>query len=195
MRQTGDHGPLLEKYRPYLRMLARAKLGARMQSRIDASDLTQETLLQACKNLSQLDDHEKLQGWLKSILENVTNEALRKNKAGMRSLDREEPLPNLDDSCRRLEEWLAASGLGPEGQADRNEQLLELALALESLPAKQRAAIELRFLHGKAVKEVAQELATTPPAVAGLLRRGVDALRECMGCEGHAKPREKRGTS
>jgi RNA polymerase sigma-70 factor (ECF subfamily) len=45
-------GQLLELYRNYLRLLARVEIGRRLQAKVDASDLVQETMLEAHKNFS-----------------------------------------------------------------------------------------------------------------------------------------------
>ena len=195
MQQSEDHGPLLEKFRPYLRMLARTQLNPRLQSRIDASDLAQETLLRAHEGIARLQDTEKIQAWLKGILANVAKEQIRNSRADKRDIEREQALSSLEGSSRNLEEWLAASGLGPSGQAAHNEQLLELARALEELPANQRQAIEWRFFHRHSVNEVAKIMNITPAAVAGLVRRGLDSLRAHLTGKNDAKSQTSRGPS
>jgi RNA polymerase sigma-70 factor (ECF subfamily) len=49
--------------------------------------------------------------------------------------------------------------------------------ALAALPENQRRAIELHHLEGLPLAEIAQQLGTTKAAVAGLLHRGLKALR------------------
>jgi DNA-directed RNA polymerase specialized sigma24 family protein len=46
------------------------------------------------------------------------------------------------------------------------------------LPADQRQVILARHCHGRSLAEIAEELDRTPAAVAGLLRRGLAALRD-----------------
>ena len=43
----------LDGYRSYLRLLARAQLDGRVQQRVDASDIVQETLLEAHRSREQ----------------------------------------------------------------------------------------------------------------------------------------------
>jgi RNA polymerase sigma-70 factor (ECF subfamily) len=60
----------------------------------------------------------------------------------------------------------------------RQEQLLRLAQALATLPEKQRRAVQLHHLQGWSLADIAVELACRKPAVAGLLHRGVQSLRQ-----------------
>ena len=45
-------GELLQRYRPYLRMLARRQLDSALHVRIDASDIVQQTCLEAHRDFA-----------------------------------------------------------------------------------------------------------------------------------------------
>jgi RNA polymerase sigma-70 factor, ECF subfamily len=63
-----------------------------------------------------------------------------------------------------------------------------LAHALEGLPMAQRQALELHYLQGLPLAEVAQRMQRTKPAVAGLLQRGLAALRADFARPGRTTP-------
>ena len=46
-------GELLELYQNYLLLLARVQIGRRLQSKVDAADLVQETFLEAHRHFAQ----------------------------------------------------------------------------------------------------------------------------------------------
>ena len=58
--------------------------------------------------------------------------------------------------------------------------VVALAIAIESLPDAQRDAIRLHYLEGLKLSEVAARLDKSTGAIAGLLHRGMKALRELM---------------
>src|SRR5215470_2137333 len=63
-------GRLLELYRRYLALLARVQIGQRLQGKVDASDLVQETFLEAHRNFSRFRGHSEAEliTWLRRIL-------------------------------------------------------------------------------------------------------------------------------
>ena len=65
----------------------------------------------------------------------------------------------------------------PGEQAEHNELLLRLAHALIELPEAQREAIVLRHYENWSLEAISQHLGRSPAAVAGLLHRGLKALR------------------
>jgi RNA polymerase sigma-70 factor (ECF subfamily) len=87
---------------------------------------------------------------------------------------------SLGESSMRLEAWLASDSTSPSGRVLRQEGLQRLAEALARLPEDQRAALELHHLQGLVVQEVGQRMGRSTAAVAGLLRRGLAALRELL---------------
>jgi len=173
----------LERYREYLHLLARLQLNARLQSKLDSSDLVQQTLLQAHQNINQFrgESEVELAAWLRVILAHTVSNELCKFRQAKRDVVLERSLEAaVEESSSRLEVWLAADQSSPSDQAIRHEQLLRLAAALAQLPQEQRSAVELHHLNGASVSAIAEEWGRTRPAVAGLIRRGLDRLRELM---------------
>jgi RNA polymerase sigma-70 factor (ECF subfamily) len=173
----------LERFRDYLRLLARLQLDARLQAKLDASDIVQQTLLQAHEHQDQFRGRTdaELAGWLRTILANTLAAAARRFAADARNLGRERALQDsLAESSARIENWLAAEQSSPSERVMRVEELVRLAAALAKLPADQREVIELHHLKGRPIAEVAESLARTKPAVMGLLFRGQKKLRELL---------------
>jgi RNA polymerase sigma-70 factor (ECF subfamily) len=187
MRPVEDQGAALERYREYLRLLARLQLDPRLRSKLDPSDVVQETLLKAHRALAgfQWRSEAELAAWLRQILANTLTDALRRFQAGARDVALEQSLQQaVQESSSRLEAWLAGARSSPEVQAMRQEQLVRLAEALARLPDDQRRAVELRHLKGCAVAEVAREMGRSKEAVAKLLLRGVARLRQRLDDNG-----------
>jgi RNA polymerase sigma-70 factor (ECF subfamily) len=63
-------GPLLERYRPYLTVLARVQLGRRLRGKTDAADLVQETFLEAHRDFAGFRGAtaNEFQAWLRTVL-------------------------------------------------------------------------------------------------------------------------------
>ena len=170
----------LEKYRDYLRLLAHVQLDHRLQSKLDPSDVVQDTLLKAHQALDRFtgQTEAELAGWLRTILANVLMDAIRKFTSKGRDVNLERSLQAaLEESSSRLEKVLAAEGSGTGERDRRQDQLLRLASALAELPEDQRRAVELRHLQGCSLAEIAHGMDRTKEAVAKLLLRGVQAPR------------------
>lgn len=171
----------LERYRSYLRLLARVQLNPRLQAKIDPSDVVQQALLQAHRSMAQFRGNSdgELAAWLRKILLNELRHAVRDLGREKRDAARERALEApIDESSGRLEAWLTDDSTSPGERAARNEEILRLAECLESLPAAQRDALVQQYWQGRTVAEIAAHQGTSRPTVAGLLRRGLAALRE-----------------
>jgi RNA polymerase sigma-70 factor (ECF subfamily) len=179
----------LEGFRDYLRLLARVQLSPRLQAKFDDSDIVQQTLLEAHKCRGQFRGQSEAEwlAWLRAILANVLAAAARRFSTDARGLDRERSLEaQLDLSSSRLECLLAADQTSPSERAVRGEDLLRLAHAIACLPLDQRQVVEMHHLKGMSLAEVAELTGRTRPAVAGLLFRGLNKLRELLpDCAGN----------
>jgi len=131
----------LERYRQYLTMLARVQLDPRLGHKLDASDLVQQTLLEAHRQRDQFrgtSDGERA-AWLRQMLTHNLTDALRALRRARRDAGREQHLQDaLDRSSARLDSWLAAEQTSPSMHAQRDEQAVALANALAELPDGRR---------------------------------------------------------
>ena len=178
----------LEAYRDYLLLLARARVGGRLRAKLDASDIVQQTLLEAHRDRAQLRGDDPA-AWLRKILARKIANAARDLGRARRDAGRERSLEAaLDESSARLEAFLAADESSPSLKARRNERVGLLARALAELPDDQREAVVLRHLQGRSLAEISAELNRTPAAVAGLLHRGLDRLRSLMQTKESHRP-------
>jgi RNA polymerase sigma-70 factor (ECF subfamily) len=173
----------IARFRDYLMLLADAKLSPALRAKISSSDVVQETLLHAHQHLCQFQGRTEaeLAAWLRQILLRQLIDTLRKYRSRARDIGRERPLQaEAEASSQRLEHWLATEEASPSRMAMHEEQLFCLAGALADLPEDQRDAVELRHLQGRSVREICRHLGKSEAAVAGLLRRGLQRLREIL---------------
>ena len=176
-----DEGP--EKFRAYLHLLVRRRLDDRLQGKLDASGVVQQTLWEAHRGWQDFrgKSEGELAAWLRRILVRNLTDEVRKLAAGKRDLARERSIEAaVQQSSANLVAWLAQDQPSPSEQAVRQEQVLNLAAALARLPEDQRTAVELHHLDGYSLAEVGCEMQRSKEAVAGLLFRGLKRLRELL---------------
>jgi RNA polymerase sigma-70 factor, ECF subfamily len=173
----------LERYRGYLRVLAEIELGRCWRTKVDPSDIVQQSLLEAHQDRATLRGRTdaEMAAWLRTILaRNLLNTA-RDLTAQKRDVRRERSLAQqIDHSSQRLEKFLAAEQSTPSQQALRGELAEKLAAALAALPDDQRTAVILKHFHDWPLADIAAHLDRSTMAVAGLLKRGLKKLRAVM---------------
>jgi RNA polymerase sigma-70 factor (ECF subfamily) len=173
----------LEQYRSYLRFLAEIKLDRRLQGRLDPSDIVQDTLLRAYRGWDTFRGSQQPQrlAWLRQILMRTILHALRDARRAKRDVGREQSLVQLaDQSSYRIERWLAADLESPSQAAQKAEELMRIAAAIEQLAEPQRIAVLRYYWQGATLAEISRELGRSPSAVAGLVHRAVRRLQETL---------------
>src|SRR5262249_7679020 len=168
-------GSLLELYRRYLGLLARVQVGQRLQGKVDASDLVQETFLDAHRRFRQFrgTSEAELTRWLRQILAAKLADLLRRYLgAKRRDVRLERDLEDaLELSAAQFGAGLAAPGSSPSHQASRREQAVILADAMAQLPDDYRETLVLRHLEGLTFPEVARRMGRTLDSVEKLWMR------------------------
>jgi len=190
LAQCGDTdalGQLLERYRNYLELLARLQISRRLQSKVDAADLVQETFLDAHATFAEFrgSTERELVAWLRRVLAfNLASLVRYYCGTRRRNVDLERELAGaLDESSCALDRGLVATTSSPSQQAARHEQAVVIADALGRLPADYREVIILRQLEGLTFPEVARQMNRSQDSVKKLWVRGLAQLRSALGDE------------
>lgn len=183
MTPEADKGQQLERFRSYLLLLARRQLQGHTAPHLDASDLVQQTLLEAHRQSEAFrgtTDAERA-AWLRQILAHNLADAEKALHRQKRDVGRERSLEaDLANSSNGLARFLAADQSSPSRKINHVEEALRLAQALAQLPELQREALVLQYWHGYTLKQIGEHLDRTPVAVAGLLKRGLQRLRQLL---------------
>jgi RNA polymerase sigma-70 factor (ECF subfamily) len=109
--QGGSTGQWPDRFRSYLRLLARLQLDQRLRSKMDPSDVVQQTLLHAHRALADFRGRTdaEMAAWLRQILARNLAHAHRDFGRHKRDVTRERSLQKaVDASSVRIEAWLAA---------------------------------------------------------------------------------------
>jgi len=178
-------GSLLGIYRRYLSVLARTQISRRLQGKADASDLVQETLLEAHRHFRDFrgTSEGEFIAWLRSILAGlIANHVRRYLGTKRRDARLERALATeLSDASGVLGAELAADVSSPSEQAVNHEASVQLAGALEMLPDHYREVIMLRHLEGLPFAQVAERMGRSVESVEKLWVRALARLRQTLG--------------
>jgi RNA polymerase sigma-70 factor (ECF subfamily) len=178
-------GRLLSVYRNYLKLLVMSQLERKLQRRISASDVVQETFLEANRDFPQFRGQTSGEfcAWLRRILVNnlhrvVEQHVLAEKRTVRREVSLEAMANALEQSTTRLDAILPDPGTSPSMNYQKHEQELELANVVAELPADYREVIVLRHIEALPFDEVARRMERSTGAVRMLWLRAIRQLRE-----------------
>jgi RNA polymerase sigma-70 factor (ECF subfamily) len=171
-------GEVLEACRGYLLLIANHELDPALQPKGGASDLVQETFLEAQRDFSRFQGttSEELKAWLRQLLlHNTANFARRYRRTAKRNLGREVALPGAAGSYAQE---LIAHALSPSGEAVASEQAAALGRAIERLPPDYRQVLLLRYQEELTFDEIGQFMQRTANAARMLWLRALEHLQQ-----------------
>jgi RNA polymerase sigma-70 factor (ECF subfamily) len=187
-RQAAEE--LLERYRPRLLRMIRCRLDPRLKARVDESDVAQETLALANRDLPNYRPQPQVPfyAWLRKIAWRQLLRASRRHVHTQgRTVLKEQQL-GWEHSRRALTRQLATNST-PSQQLMGAELEQRVAVALEELSEWDRELLVLRYLERLSTAEIAALLEISPTACRVRLVRALERLRHRLGDIGEELPR------
>ena len=165
-------GGLLELYRNYLRLLARVEIGRRLQGKLDASDLVQETFLEAWQALKAGRGPRKFSSWLFGIAHNCAGKWLRRKR----------PVLFDPSAAPDIVETPAEQTLIEEIE-EQQKELGRLERELQRLPDEMRQMLQWKHRDGKTCEQIAAETQRPVGTIKSLLARTYKTLRTALATD------------
>ena len=181
---TAAREALFQRCRNYVGVVARAQVESWLQAKVDASDLVQQTLLDAHRGLGEFRGETEAEwlAWLRRILtHNAADFVRRYAGAEKRRAGREIPIHsgNPDESVAGTLQ-LSDPGESPSAAVMRHERELMVAEALSRLSADHQEVIRLRNLQRLPFEEIARLMNRSGPATQMLWMRAMKSLQAAL---------------
>lgn len=180
-----DRDRLFAASRSYLGLIARTQVETHLQAKVDASDLVQQTLMEAHRDFARFQGATEAEwlAWLRRILAHNTADFVRRYRGTAKRATSREVSPPAARSDRSTFFGLnepADSIETPSQQMARRDDQLAIAAALETLARDHREVIVLRNLERLSFEEVAERMGRTRAATQMLWMRAIKKLQEKM---------------
>lgn len=169
-------GQILQAYRPYLMEIARREMDRALRAKGGASDLVQETFLDATRNFSHFHgvSSSQLRAWLRCLLlHRLSKQRRRFCKTRKRKIDRECRLEEVDAAS-------LAAGPTPSQVVSAGEQLERFHRAIAALPDDYRLVLQLRYQEGLTFEAIGPRMGRTANAVRLLWLRAVERIKQSL---------------
>ncbi|MBE5939408.1 MAG: sigma-70 family RNA polymerase sigma factor [Lachnospiraceae bacterium] len=169
MREGKEEGFNIVYAHTHNYVYARAKVV--MESEEEALDLTQETYIQAFKNINSLNDDNKIYAWLGSIAYNQGMRLFRKMRDDL-----------ADEDFEFIFEDIVSEDIEtqPEERLDKQETSRIVKDMIDSLPAVQKAAVVAFYYDDMKIDEIADVFECSPNTIKSRLNYAKKALKEMV---------------
>jgi RNA polymerase sigma-70 factor (ECF subfamily) len=171
-------GIVLEACRRYLLYIARHELNGDLQAKGSASDLVQETFLEAQGAFGHFQGSSEieLRAWLRQMLHHQGAKFRRRYQATQKRRLALETAP----SRAGLPIDFVGQLPSPSTQVMAHEQAQRLCQALERLPDDYRRVITLRYADQRSFEEIGQLMQRTPNAARLLWLRAIEHIKHLL---------------
>ncbi len=185
--QQGDQlavAKLLAAHHPVLRHRVESHLDVALRARYEPEDILQQTYLQVLKEVGHFEHRgpNSFLNWVFTILDHKLIDARRAAHRKARNVDRETPaeVRGPSQSYLNLLDYVYADADSPSREVRQDEAIGAMLACIGGLSAPHREVLQLRFLQGLPVADVASRMEKTEGAVVALTKRALDALRKHM---------------
>ena len=133
----------------------------------EAEDIVQETMIKVWNKREQWNDIDSIEAFCLTICRNISLDKMRKMENQNQSLEEgEHDTPDTSYASN------------PEEQAMQQDKLALIRRLINSLPEKQRSAMQLRDFEGKSYKEIAKVMGISEEQVKVNIFRARQAIRQ-----------------
>lgn len=167
---TNAFGTLVASYEKFIFNVA-CKMFSNSE---DASDIAQEALIKAYKNIDKFDFNSSFSTWLYRITVNACIDEMRKRKG------RESISIDAEDEESGLAVQIEDTSLGAEERVIQNETVSEVRAAIDKLSEEHKTVIILRDLQDMTYEQVAQTLDLSIGTVKSRLARARKSLKDII---------------
>ena len=158
---------LVQKYQKGVHALAWRRIG----DFHFAEEITQDTFLQAYKNLATLKNPNQFAGWLYVIANNLCNRWIQKKKPAIQSLE--------DTPVREIDKSSYTHHVSEQRETETTERHHEIVKKLlKRLPESERTVVTLYYLGEMKPKEIGEFLGVSMNTINSRLRRARKRLQE-----------------
>ena len=174
-------GQVLEACRRYLLAIANRQMGRDLQAKAGASDLIQQTFLEAQRDFIHFSGSttEELKAWLRRmLLNNVANFAWQFKETGKREIGKEIAIAADSSASVNIAFQHPSPDPSPSSMAVSNERMSAVLGAIGNLPEEYRQVIRYRYEQDLGFDEIARLMTRSENAVRKLWFRAVRQLRE-----------------
>lgn len=172
-------GRLFELKRKYLLTVAHRQIGSDLQGKVGASDLVQETFIEAQRGFDRFQGTTEAEflAWLSAILTNrLSNIARHHRLTQKRAIGR-----NISDAAASIAIRQAMSDmLTPSTQLVAEEEKRRLHAALESMSADVREILVMRIWQRASFGEISEALGCSAEAARKRFLRAVEELQALL---------------
>ena len=180
---------LLATYHPLLAARVATRLDPSLRARVSPDDVLQEVYVQVFRQGPRFEHRgpKSFLNWVLTILDHKVIDVHRSAHRERRDVARESPSPKARDwsnSCWNLLDQVYRDSTTPSRIVRQEEAVAALLACVAQLPEAYRGIVELRFLEGLPVGQVAERLGKSEDAIVALTQRALKALRAALEARG-----------
>lgn len=175
---------LLAAHTPALERMVSLRLDPRLERRIEAADIVQESLALAAQRFAEWSAQQRYPFgmWLRMLTAQALTDALREHHRQRRDLAREvnDAPTGLHATCERAADWLVSTHTSPTEALRRDEVRALVLAALAGLEDLDREVLVLRYFEQLTNEEAAAELGIHPGTASKRFARALQRIRPAL---------------
>ncbi|MEZ6093289.1 MAG: sigma-70 family RNA polymerase sigma factor [Pirellulaceae bacterium] len=171
---------IFSQFRSQIRELVQLRLDKRIKSRVDPSDIVQETYIRACRGLDNYLEDPQVPPvvWLRKIGKQIVAETHRKQFRSVRTPRKELNWDLQDDN--QLIRFIAESAESIRSKIAKAELAQRVKGHLSDLSVIDREIIEMRHIDGMTIQETAEAIGISSEAAKKRYQRAIQRFKRLV---------------